>query len=70
MGQTYQFTLVERPGHWRCYIWVVEAHGRGTRRRIATVVEAPQQGETTPASLLRAIAGELEKPLLERWRAP
>lgn len=67
MPRRYQFTLIENEDHFRCYVWAVDAHGTGTRRRILTTVHVPLEDGMSPAAVLQAVASELEKPLLERW---
>jgi len=67
MSRRLQFTLLEEPGYWRCYVWEISPHGKSTRRRILTTVHTPRGGRDDPASVLRSLASELEKPLLQRW---
>jgi len=68
MLKRYQFTLVENEDFWRCYVWEVFDHGRSTRRRILTTLHTPKDAGLDPAGVLRSLASELEKPLLQRWQ--
>ena len=61
------FTFIEHETYLKCYVWAIDRHGKGTRRRILTALYVPKHGATSPGAMLRLLAEEWEKPYLQRW---
>jgi hypothetical protein len=69
MAEQVTIHLIEQPGYVVAHVWrITHNHGKVSRREVAVRRVGQPAGGMAPASLLRALADELEAPLENRYQ--